>query len=113
MLYSKWCWKVLWIILTYGKGAFWKADELVRTYSEAQTGCPVTYYYSFKEVRRLLNDFQVIDIRKEHIFPYVIEKYIRYEYEKVWYFRWMPAWLFRWLERNFGWHTLIRARLKG
>ncbi len=113
MLYSKWCWKVLWIILTYGKGAFWKADELVRTYSEAQTGCPVTYYYSFKEARRLLNDFQVIDIRKEHIFPYVIEKYIRYEYEKVWYFRWMPAWLFRWLERNFGWHTLIRARLKG
>src|SRR5208282_3612371 len=44
MLYSKWSWKVFWIIAKYGKGAFWRADELVQTYSEAQTGCPVTFY---------------------------------------------------------------------
>lgn len=28
MLYAKWSWKVLWIILTYGKGAFWRAPDL-------------------------------------------------------------------------------------
>jgi len=112
MLYSKWSWKVFWIIMTYGKGAFWKADELVRTYSEAQTGCPVTYYYSFHNIQQLMKDYQIIEMRKDHIFPYKIDKYVNYEYEWVWYFRWMPKQLFRWLERNLGWHTLIVARPK-
>ncbi len=112
MLYSKWSWKVLWIILKYGKGAFWRVNELVRTYSEAQTGYPVTHYYSFRDIRCLMKDFKIIEMRKEHIFPYVIDKYINYEYEWVWYFRWMPKPLFHWLERHFGWHTLIVARPK-
>lgn len=112
MLYSKLCWKVLWIIMKYGKGAFWKADELVRKYSEAQTGCPVTFYYSFNGVRKLMKDFNIVGISKDHIFPYTIDKYVKYEYEKVWYFRWMPSLLFRWLEKLFGWHTLIVARFK-
>jgi SAM-dependent methyltransferase len=112
MLYTKWSWKVLWIIMKYGKGAFWKTDELVRAYSEAQTGCPVTHYYSFSKIRRLMKDFEIIDMHKDHIFPYKIDKYINYQYEKVFYFRWMPKPLFRWLEKYFGWHTLIRARIK-
>jgi len=112
MLYSKLCWKVLWVIMKYGKGAFWRADELVRTYSEAQTGCPVTYYYSFSGVRKLMKGFNVTELRKDHIFPYVIEKYIKYEYEKVWYFLWMPKSLFHWLEEQFGWHTLIVAKVQ-
>lgn len=111
MLYSKWCWKVFWIIMSYGKGAFWRADKLVRTYSEAQTGCPVTHYYSFKGINTLMYGFEIIDIRKDHIFPYRIDRYINYEYERVWYFRWMPKHLFRWFERHFGWHTLIVARI--
>jgi SAM-dependent methyltransferase len=110
MLYSKWSWKVLWIVMTYGKGAFWNADELVRRYSEAQTGCPVTYYYSFRRIRELMKGFQIIRMSKEHIFPYVVDKYVNYEYQRVWYFRWMPAVLFRWLERRFGWHSLVVAK---
>jgi 2-polyprenyl-3-methyl-5-hydroxy-6-metoxy-1,4-benzoquinol methylase len=112
MLYSKWSWKVFWIIITHGKGAFWRADELVSTYSEAQTGSPVTYYYSYTEIRNLLSDFQIIEMKKEHIFPYEIEKYINYEYKWVWYLRWMPKPMFRWLERLFGWHTLVVAKPK-
>lgn len=110
MLYSRWSWKVLWIILKYGRGAFWRADELVRFYSEAQTGCPVTWIYSFREIRKLMHGFQIVDIRKEHIFPYQIPKYSNYEYEREWYFRWMPKPLFRWLERRLGWHTLVVAQ---
>lgn len=109
MLYTKWSWKVFWIILGYGKGAFWRTDELVRTYSEAQTGSPITYYYSFNGVRHLMHDFDVTKIRKDHIFPYQIAKYVKYEYAWVWYFRWMPMPLFRWLEHRLGWHTLIWA----
>jgi ubiquinone/menaquinone biosynthesis C-methylase UbiE len=112
MLYSKYCWKAMWIILKYGKGAFWRARELVRIYSEAETGSPVTYCYSSGDVRRLMRNYEISEIRKEHIFPYIIEKYVKYQYEKVWYFRWMPKILFRWLERHFGWHTLIVASPK-
>lgn len=107
MVYSKWCWKILWIILKYGHGAVWRARDLVQRYSEAQTGCPVTYFYSFKELRRLLHNFLILDIRKDHIFPYVIDKYVNYEYKFEWYFDWMPKRLFRWLERRLGWHTLV------
>ncbi len=113
MLYSKWSWKVFWIILGYGRGQFWKADELVRTYSEAQTGSPVTYYYSFNGVRRLMHAYDVVKLAKDHIFPYQIDKYVKYEYEWVWYFRWMPMPLFRWFEHRLGWHTLIWARPRG
>jgi SAM-dependent methyltransferase len=109
MLYTKWSWKVLWIIATYGKGAFWRSDELVARYSEAQDGSPVTYYYSFDGVRKLMHDYDVGNIWKDHIFPYRIDKYVKYEYEWVWYFRWLPTPWFSWLERRLGWHTLITA----
>jgi ubiquinone/menaquinone biosynthesis C-methylase UbiE len=110
MLYSKWSWKVFWIVAGYGKGRFWKAGELVARYSEAQTGSPVTFFYSFEDVRRVMRGFRVESIRKDHIFPYRIDRYVKYEYEWVWYFRWMPLPLFRWLERRLGWHTLVVAR---
>ena len=111
MLYTKWSWKVLWIILTYGHGAIWRSDELVSRYSEAQEGSPVTFYYSFRGVRYLLRDaYDIVDIHKDHIFPYRIDKYVKYEYQWVWYFRWLPTPWFEWLESRLGWHTLITAR---
>ena len=110
MLYSRWSWKVFWIILKYGQGAFWRANKVVRTYSEAQTGCPVTYYYSFRDIRRLMKDYRIVQMYKDHIFPYKIDKYINYQYEWVWYLRWMPKPIFRWMERRFGWHTLVVMR---
>lgn len=61
-------------------------------------------------MRRVLRDFHIVELRKDHIFPYVIDNHVKYEYEWVWYFRWMPRWLFRWLERRLGWHMLIVAR---
>jgi len=112
MLYSKYCWKVFWIILGYGKGKFWKIKELVPKYSEAQTGCPVTHIYSFKEIKELMKDYQILSIRKEHIFPYKIKRYKNYQYQKMWYFRYLPKPLFRWLEHRLGWHTLIVAKIK-
>jgi 2-polyprenyl-3-methyl-5-hydroxy-6-metoxy-1,4-benzoquinol methylase len=112
MVYNRWSWKVLWILLGYGKGRFWSLDRLIAEYSEAQTGCPVTYSYSAREGRRLLEDegFVVSSVGADHIFCYSIPEYIRYEYKVVWYFRWMPKGLFRLLERSFGWHLLLTAR---
>jgi SAM-dependent methyltransferase len=110
MVYSKWCWKTAWIVLRYGKGRIWKANELIAEHSEAQTGCPVTFTYSAGELRNgLLRNLRVERVWKDHIFPYVIEKYVRHEYQRVWYFRWLPAPVFRALERLAGWHTLVVA----
>ena len=112
MLYSKWSWKVFWIILTYGRGRFWQAKKLIPEYSEAQTVSPVSHAYSFNEIRLLMKDYEIISITKDHIFPYIIVKYKKYIYQYEWYFKWMPRPLFRWLEKRLGWHTLITAKLK-
>ena len=54
MVYNRFSWKVLWILLRYGRARFWRASELTARYSEAETGCPVTYTYNRNEARHLL-----------------------------------------------------------
>ncbi len=112
MVYHRRSWKVGWILATEGKGQFWKLQDVVAKNSEAQTGCPVTYTYTKREGRRLLerHGFRVTDIQIEHIFPYRIPDYINYRYVKEWYFRSMPRPLFRFLERRLGWHLLLTAQ---
>jgi 2-polyprenyl-3-methyl-5-hydroxy-6-metoxy-1,4-benzoquinol methylase len=112
MVYNHYSWKVFWILLTYGKCRFWRLTELVARYSEAETGCPVTYSYSRRELRDLMekHGFHVKQIQAEHIFPYRIQDYVRYRYTKEWYFRWLPEPLFHALERMFGWHLCVTAQ---
>ena len=112
MVYNRASWKVLWIMLTYGKFDFRNTDKWVARHSEAQTGCPVTYTYTKKTVARLLDGFKITDSFVDHIFPYRIKDYVQYRYTKVWYFRMLPAPVFRWLEQRFGWHLCVTARLK-
>lgn len=78
---------------------------------EAQTGCPIAYTYSEREVRNLLKGFDVLSIEKEHVFPYKIEPYKRYKYEKAFPWNILPHFAIRFLERRLGWHLLIRAKL--
>ena len=77
---------------------------------EAQSGCPIAFVYSEEEARELLAGFEIESIRQDHIFPYVVEKYIKYEYEPQPWFRAMPEAMFKALEQHFGWHMLIKAR---
>jgi 2-polyprenyl-3-methyl-5-hydroxy-6-metoxy-1,4-benzoquinol methylase len=109
MVYHRRSYKVAWILITEGKGQFWKLPELVAKNSEAQTGCPVTYTYTRHEGRQLVEraGFRVTDVRVEHIFPYRIPDYVQYRYVREWYLRWMPRSLFTPLERLFGWHLLL------
>lgn len=110
MVYNRYSWKVLWILIKYGRFKFWKARELIANYSEAQFDSPVTYTYSFAEVKKILKDFRIINIFIDHIFPYEIEEYINYNYKKIWYFYLMPSFIFKWLERYFGWHICVTAK---
>ena len=111
MIYHRNSWKVLWILLSYGRGQFWKLSELIARHSEAQTGCPVTYTYSKREARDLFegSGLQVTRMSADHIFPYKISDYVEYRYVRTWYFRLMPQPIYRWLERRFGWHLCISA----
>jgi SAM-dependent methyltransferase len=111
MVYHRRSWKVLGILLREGYGRFWKLPELVAKNSEAQTGCPITYTYSRREGRELLerHGFHVRDVQVDHIFPYRIADYVQYRYVKEFYFRAMPPALFRALERRLGWHLCITA----
>jgi len=110
MVYHKFSWKVFWILMKFGKGAFWKLDKLIARYSEAQLGCPVTYAYSKMGLRRLLRGLTIDDIQIEHIFPWKFPEYKNNEYIKVWYFRWLPKKVFHWLEKRFGWHMCVTAQ---
>lgn len=111
MVYHRHSWKVFWILMQYGKGAFWNTDELVARHSEAQTGCPITYTYTRQSIQELLSGFEIVSTQVDHIFPYKIEDYVRYRYALVWYFRYLPRPWFRWLEQRFGWHLCVTAKL--
>lgn len=111
MVYHRYSWKVLWVLLGYGKGRFWKLPQLVAKYSEAQTGCPVTYTYSRTEARSLIEPygFRKRSVQIAHIFPYRVADYVQYRYVKAWYFRRMPDRLVHALEKRFGGHLLLTA----
>lgn len=113
MVYYRYSWKVLWLLLTHGKGKFWKLEEIIAKNSEAQTGCPVTYSYTKQTVKELVGgDFEIGNLFVEHIFPYQIPKYTKYEYVREWYFQFLPKAVFRQLEKRFGWHLCLTARYK-
>jgi hypothetical protein len=98
-------------LLGEGRGQFWKLNDLVAKNSEAQTGCPITYTYSRREGRELLerHGFSVRNAAVDHIFPYRIQDYVQYRYVREFYFRWMPPAVFHALEKRLGWHLCLTA----
>lgn len=91
----------------------WKAAMIDAGFDqpEAQSGCPIAFTYTADDVRELLSGhFAVESIGQDHIFPYVIENYVKYEYVLQPWFAAMPKEIFRALEKRFGWHLLIRAK---
>lgn len=92
----------------------WKASMIESGFDqpEAQNGCPVAFCYNEADIPKLLGEhFEITSIKRDHIFPYEIESYKRYEYKKLPWFENMPEYVFRILEKNFGWHMMINARL--
>jgi len=111
MVYYRYSWKVFWIFLKHSGGKFWELSKHVAKFSEACIGCPITYTYSRRQARDLIqaNGFKVVSLMVDHIFPYRIQDYTKHLYRKVWYFRWMPKFMFRFLEKTLGWHLCITA----
>ncbi len=110
MVYSKFSYKLFWIMKESNIWDFSQLNSLIANYSEAQSGCPVTYSYTFDDIKKLLGDrFEIKEIYKDHIFPYKIEKYIKNEYELEDCFKNMPLEEFKKMEKELGWHTMVKA----
>jgi len=57
-----------------------------------------------------VKDFNNVEIKQTHIFPYKIEQYKNYIYEKKDHFEAMPKELFECLEKHLGWHLCISCK---
>ena len=112
MVYARVSYKLFWIMKEEGVWDMSRIDELIARNSEAQTGCPVTYTYTDESVRELLAGFTVTNVRKAHIFTWDIDAYRRYEYKKALEWATVSDAELAILERELGWHLLVRARLR-
>jgi len=100
-------------MMLYAKNS-WKYYEIIEGLDqyEAQSGVPIANVYTNEEINTLLKDFNNIEIKQSHIFPYKIEQYKNYVYEKKDHFEAMPKKLFECLEKHLGWHLCVSCRKK-
>lgn len=100
-------------IMVYAKQS-WKNFMIEAGFDqpEAQAGCPIAHTFSHDEVQALLDGFEILSLEHDHIFPFVVNKYTKYEYEVVPWFASMPRDMFIAIEKKLGWHTLVVAKLR-
>jgi ubiquinone/menaquinone biosynthesis C-methylase UbiE len=114
MLYSKFSYKLFWLMNTYNQWTFENVDSLVQQYSEAQTGCPVTYTYTFDEIRDLISPhFKVNSIWKDHVFMWDIENYKQNRFIRDTPFQNVSDEYIQNLRKELGWHTMFIASKSG
>lgn len=112
MLYSKYSFKLFDFMHQENVWDFARADDIIQYYAEAQLNCPRALTYTFGEIRNLLKDFDIIEMKKDHIFKYSIPEYIKGEYVVADTFKNMQDTDFKEMCEEVGWHTLVRASLK-
>jgi len=76
---------------------------------EACSGVPISNTYTKDEIREILKDFVNIRIDQDHIFQWNIDEYKQYIYKKEPWFKAMPEPLIHALEKDYGWHLLIKC----
>lgn len=80
---------------------------------EAQYGCPIANTYTEHEITEILkkSGFSPVSIAQDHIFPYVVEEYKKYNYVRESWFQNMPQEVFSAIEKELGWHLLVNAAI--
>jgi len=112
MVYSKVSYKLFWLMNHTKTWDFSQVDAMMAKYSEAQVGCPVTYTYTFDEVKKkLLKGFDVLELFKDHIFPWKVDEYKKHNYVKEDEWKDVSFEQFREFEKELGWHTMVRAKV--
>jgi ubiquinone/menaquinone biosynthesis C-methylase UbiE len=112
MLYSRFSYKLFWLMKEYNEWSFSDADSLVQNYSEAQSGCPMTYTYTFDEIKDLISPYlQVQSIWKDHIFMWDIENYKKNVFIRDTPFQSVSDEYLSKMKKELGWHTMFIAKL--
>ena len=113
MVYSRFSYKLFWLMNLHNQWSMGSMDSIIQQYSEAQSGCPVTYTFTFDEVKTLLGDgFTIQTIWKDHIFKYDIPSYVKGGYDIDKAFEGCSPEFLKDMEKELGWHTLCVAHLK-
>jgi len=112
MLYSRFSYKLFWLMRDYNAWDFSSADSLIQNYSEAQSGCPVTYTYTFDEIKELVSpSLSVQNIWKDHIFIWDIPSYKENIFIPDTPFKDLDPVYLKKMEKELGWHTMFIAKL--
>jgi SAM-dependent methyltransferase len=100
-------------LMIYAKNS-WKNIMIENGFDqpEAQSGCPIAFTYSEEEAKDLLEGFNILELKQDHIFSYEVEPYRKNEYVKVPWFKEMPKDMFDALQNRLGWHMLITAEIE-
>jgi len=111
MLYSKFSYKLFWLMNTMDNWKLNNTDELIQNYSEAQSGCPVTYTYTFDEIEDLVGPlFKINKIWKDHIFIWEIESYKKNIFKREEVFQGVSDEYLTQMKKELGWHTMFIAK---
>lgn len=110
MLYSLVSYKVFQIMHETNQWDLSKMRNIIQEYSEAQTGSPCSYVYTFDEVEELLSPyFRIKKIWKDHIFVWDIDEYKKGNFIKCDAWKNVSDEELGKLETELGWHTLVIA----
>jgi SAM-dependent methyltransferase len=114
MVYSKISYKMFWLMLENNIRDVKTGFEMVSLQSEAQQNCPMTHVYTFDEIRSTLLDerFEILNIWKDHIFIYDVDKYKNNIYVKDQYWKNIPDQDIHKISEELGWHTMVICKLK-
>ena len=113
MLYSLVSYKVFQVMHESNQWNISQMRQLIEKYSEAQTGSPCTYVYTYDEVGQLLEPyFKIKKIWKDHIFTWDIDEYKRGNFVRADSWKDITDQQLKALESELGWHTLVIAEPK-
>lgn len=112
MLYNKFSWKSFSFFLTNGWKFWFNFNKTIEYFAEAQVNCPRAITYTDKTIKKLFKDYDIISLKKDHIFVYNIPSYIKGEYKKTLLFKIIPTSILAYIKKYFGWHYLITLKIK-
>ena len=99
-------------IMVYAKNSYknFLINENLERFERVKN-VPIANTYTKQEMKDLLKEFKIIEIKKDHIFPYIIKYYKKNIYKKHKWIEAMPKKIFSILEKNIGWHLMIKFRI--
>ena len=112
MVYAKYSFKLFDFMYQTSIVDFSKTEEVIQYYAEAQLNCPRAITYTFNDARELLKKFEIISMKKDHIFKFDISAYIEKRYVVRDEFKNMSKVQFQEMCDEVGWHMLIKCRRK-